>query len=123
MEFFLFKSGTWVKIIMVLGSLGIRWLYSYLYFSVSDGSISNEEQDEDEIEDKAPPPIATTPIVRKIVRKPLQTTPQVAAEKPQRSQPASNLLKACKTSLGSKRKLFRNALLMDALMQRKDFIA
>ncbi|TSJ80564.1 MAG: hypothetical protein NMK33_03735 [Candidatus Cardinium sp.] len=126
MGFFICKSDVEVKVISILIFWGIRWVYKQL--ADSDGSTVHKELDEDEIEyeyededkPKAIPPIATMPIAKKVAHHTPQATSLVVVEKPRRSQSAA--IKERKSSFGNKRKLFRNALLMNALMHRKDFI-
>ncbi|CAH2559695.1 hypothetical protein [Cardinium endosymbiont of Oedothorax gibbosus] len=127
MGFFVCKSETEIKVIMVLIFWGIQWLYKHL--TASDGSTVNEELDEDqdeiEVKDKDTAPITPLPITKQVVRKAPQAVPlhEVVAKKPQSSRLASSAIEDRKVSFGRKRKLFRHILLVDALMQRKDFIA
>lgn len=120
MEFLLFKSETEIKVIMVLIFWGVRWLYSHL--TASDGLMSNKELEEEY--NKATPPIKTMPMASKVAHIQPQATPlpQVGAASPALSPLTSSLAEERKVALDRKRKLFRNALLMHALMQRKDFI-
>ena len=136
MGFFVCKSEVEVKIIPILIFWGIRWLYKQL--TASDSLTSNEEleedddydyeddedDEEDEVEDKATSSITTIPITRKVARKAPRVAPfpKVIAANPRPPQLASNVIEKRKASLGNKRKLFRNILLVDALMQRKDLI-
>ncbi|WP_419241600.1 hypothetical protein [Cardinium endosymbiont of Nabis limbatus] len=131
MKVAILKFETELKFIAVIAFWGIRWLYAYL--TASNESMSNMEPEEleqlkerDETVQNGPdtlPPIATAPIAEKIVA----TTPPAVALPPLAiaNHPLlqSTAIENRKTALRSKRKLFRNILLVDALMQRKGFIA
>ncbi|WP_114910052.1 hypothetical protein [Cardinium endosymbiont of Sogatella furcifera] len=120
MGFFTGKSETEVKISVLLILWGIRWLYKYL--AASDDSTSEEELDEEtytgtnKVKNIAPP----MPIMRKVVDQVAPPAPlrQITTENPPL---ATHTIVKYKTTLGRKRRLFRHLLLVDALMQRKNF--
>ena len=128
MEHFICKAEIDIKVIgkftFILIFFLINWLRKYLIDS--DDSASNEEFDEYEVEDteKDMPSLTNRPIARNV----FDTQPQalscdkVVAKNLTPSQPASLIVKDCKTSFRSKRKLFRRALVMHAIMESNDFI-
>lgn len=127
---FLFKSELAVKVALVF----IVWLFRYFSRRVhaSDDLESNEEldedayeyeeqeeddayeEDDDEIDDQPPAPIRASPVVQ------ANPTPAFNRVGLQPLPYTSKLVEERKAALVRKRKLFRNGLLMDALMHRKD---
>ncbi|MCT4696792.1 hypothetical protein [Candidatus Cardinium sp. TP] len=120
MGFFIGKSETEIKVSVFLILWGIRWLYKYL--AASDDSTSQEELDEAAYADankvkNIAPPMPITPKVVDQAAQPVPLRQAITANPP----PAAHVIAKHKTASGRKRRLFRNILLVDALMQRKNF--
>ncbi|CCM10570.1 protein of unknown function [Cardinium endosymbiont cEper1 of Encarsia pergandiella] len=132
MDFYTFLSKAAFKILIILIFSGIRWLYTHR--RDSDNTMSHnekydydeEEEEDDYDEEQAKQEVThqaiSSTIAKPVVHKKPQATPlpQAAAAHPSLSKPSPSVDR--KAHLVGKRKLFKNGLLMDALMKRKDYV-
>ncbi|MGI2298882.1 hypothetical protein ACRRVB_03805 [Candidatus Cardinium hertigii] len=136
MDFYTFLSKAGFKILIIFILWGIRryndrkhsdhetshkendcdYEYQYEY----DYDEENEEEKEKEVAHQAISSTNSKPMgYRKPQAPPL---PQEAAAHPSASKPTPSVMGNRKAHLVGKRKLFKNGLLMDALMKRNDYI-
>ncbi|MGI2261938.1 hypothetical protein ACRRVA_01240 [Candidatus Cardinium hertigii] len=126
MDFYTFLSKAGFKILTILIFWGIR-LYSH--WKLGDCTMSHNKKDEEEDdyhEEQAKQEVThqaiSSTIAKPVVHRKPQATPlpQAAAAHPSLSKPSPSVDR--KAHLVGKRKLFKNGLLMDALMKRKDYV-
>ncbi|WP_243575213.1 hypothetical protein [Candidatus Cardinium sp. cByotN1] len=127
MELLLCTSELAIKGIVILISWVLQWLYEYYKaVIIVNDSMSDNQLNEDEIADikKDKPSVTPLPIASKVVDKRPRSTAfsQLATAKTRLSQPASSVTQEPKLCFKQqKRKFFRNAFLMQVIMEQKRF--